>query len=616
MSFANVVVGLPVEGPFDYSVPKDLEKRLKKGMRAGVSFNNKRMLGFVVGIAKKSKVEYTKPLLEIIDAEPLLSKGLLKLTKNIAEYYGCSWGEAIEAALPEAVRNSRVKLDIAGSVSLSKEGKKSNITLIHDSDKLGRWDIYLKEIQKTLARGKSVLFLNTSSNAALNAQEALVKHFNCPFVFMHRGMAVKKTIEDWLQVKNSQISIVLGVISAVFAPLANLGLIIVDEEHSQNYKNDQSPHYNGRDVALMRADIEKIDVILASSSPSLEMMRLVQQKKISYLLLERKKYPEVKIIDMRRQHAAFKKKDILISDSLRMYINEVLEKQGRALVFVNKKGFASSAYCKNCNSLLSCPRCNVILTYHFKENSLLCHYCQYRTDAPLVCPQCNSGYIRYSGLGIEKVESELHRLYPGVKITKIEGLRGEELNKSGIFISTQSGLKAETFNFDLVSVVSLDNILNRVDFRSAEKAFSLLISLLNLTDKALILQTNIPGHYCFEALVKRDFNFFYDKEFALRKQLDFAPFKHFILIKVRGKDNTKVQSKAIDIFAHLSKGISRVSGVALNVNPSEPAKLRDNFYWQVLVKSGNPKKVVKLIKSCLKDVSHSGVIITLDADPL
>jgi len=234
----------------------------------------------------------------------------------------------------------------------------------------------------------------------------------------------------------------------------------------------------------------------------------------------------------------------------------------------------------------------------------------------MICPQCNSSYIRYSGAGIEKIESELHRLYPNAKISRIERPQDLDTNAADIFIASQIALKAKNISFDLVGIVSMDNILNRVDFRSAEKAFSLLIGLLNLTDKNLYIQTDIPTHYCFQALMKKDVNLFYENEIALRKQLNFPPFKHFIYIKIRGKNLDKVQTRAKDFFTALSKMNKDKQTKVLNVNPAQPAKLRDNFYWQILVESGNPKKSIKLIKECLKEFSHSGIIVTIDTDPL
>ncbi|MCM8763209.1 MAG: primosomal protein N', partial [Candidatus Omnitrophica bacterium] len=490
-----------------------------------------------------------------------------------------------------------------------------DITLIHDMEKISRWEIYQKEIQKALDENRTVLFLNTDLDEAQKTETFLRQRFDCSIIFMHRRQRFKKGIEEWLKIKNQKADIILGVRSAIFAPSQNLGLIIIDEEQSQNYKNDQVPHYNSRDVALMRATIEKTKVILASSSPSLEMMQLVKNKKINYLLLERKNYPEVQIIDMRQQRTFYKKREIIISNTLQVAINQALERKGKILLFINRKGFATFAYCRNCNFILRCPRCNVNLAYHFKENLLICHYCNYRQEPAMICPECNSSYIRYSGMGIEKIESELHRIFPRVKILKIERLKDMEENRIDIFISTQIALKTKPASFDLVGVVSVDNSLNRIDFRSAEKTYALLAGLLGLAKETLVIQTNIPTHYCFEALVKKDTNLFYDKELLLRKQLGFPPFKHFISIQVRGKDWEKVESKAKQIFEKLHSKEKNKIGASMNVNPMQPAKLRDNFYWQILIKSANPKKSIKFIRGCIKDISHSGITITIDVDP-
>ena len=612
MLFANIVFGLPIEGPFDYAVPEQLQAKIRKGMRAIVNFNNKKLTGYIVALSDTSKIKQVKPILDMPDEHPILASSILRLTKELSLYYGCSWGEAIETAMPQAIRNSKRRLELTPSFA-SKNKTSANITLIHDPGKQQRWEIYLKEIKNTLNSNKSVLFLNTDLDKTLQAQNTLAKSFNSSIALLHRRMNVAKSTENWLNIKNQKANIVLGVISAVFAPLENLGLIIIDEEQSQNYKNDQTPHYNSRDVALMRAELEGTNIILASSSPSLEMLKLTKNKKISYLLTNKSSSAQIQIIDTRRKSYAYNKKDSIISTSLQVALNQALENKGKILLFVNKKGFASFAHCNNCNFTLRCPRCNIGLTYHFKENELICHYCNHIQEAPMICPQCNSGYIRYSGSGIEKIESELHRLYPNAKIKKIERPEDLELSTADIFIASQIALKVKNLSFDLVGIISVDNILNRIDFRSAEKTFSLLVGLLNLADKNFYIQTNVPTHYCFQALAQRNFNLFYENELALRKQLDFPPFKHFIYIKIRGKDLDKVENRSKDLFAALSKN-NKLR--ALNVAPAQPAKLRDNFYWQILVKTATPKNSVKLIKERLKEFTHSGLIITIDTDPV
>ncbi|MCM8780196.1 MAG: primosomal protein N' [Candidatus Omnitrophica bacterium] len=615
MLFARIVFGLPVQGPFDYSLPDSLKQKAMPGTRAWVNFSYKKALGYIVDVSAKSKIKKVKPVLEMPDDAPVLSPAMLKLTREVSAYYGCSWGEAIETALPEAVRKAKKKLDLA-RYPVQTAARKPQATLVHDADKLQRWDMYKKAIKKTLEEARSVLFLNADLKQMSEAEDILANEFRCSVVPLHRRMPPAKCLENWLRIKNRQADIVLGVISAIFAPLENLGLIIIDEEESQNYKNDQTPHYNARDVALMRARIDKADTILAASSPSLEMMQLVRKKKIDYLTLAKKKFAQVHITDMLRQGRIFKKRDIIISSELQVALGQTLQNKGKALLFVNKRGFASLAFCRNCGFILHCPRCNAALTYHFRQNQLLCRYCNYAQEPPLLCPQCNSSYIRYTGQGIEKIESELHRLWPDAKIMKIDALQDLDIDAADIFISTQTVLKRKGLKFDLVGIVSLDNVLNRIDFRATEKAFGLLVEFSNLTDKSLFVQTHIPGHYCFQALAKGDADLFYNRELALRKQLDFPPFQHFICIKVRGKNAAKTEEKARQIFEELNKISEDRKTSVLSASPAQPSKLRDNFYWQVLIKSNNPKKAVKFIKNSLKNISHSGVIITLDVDPL
>jgi primosomal protein N' (replication factor Y) len=242
---------------------------------------------------------------------------------------------------------------------------------------------------------------------------------------------------------------------------------------------------------------------------------------------------------------------------------------------------------------------------------------------PSICPECNSGYIRYSGLGTEKIESELSRIFPQAKIERLDRQESASSNDADIFISTESIIKETGFNFDLIGILAIDNSLNRVDLRSSEKTFGLLVGLLRLTEKKMLIQTYLPRHYCFKALESKDINIFYDEELKQRKQLGFPPYQHIALVKLRGKKENRVKEASNTLFNRLKKYSESNSKMKTNraikvvsVNPGRPLKLRDNFYWQILIKSRFPLKLAKFLKINLKDFSHSGIIVTVDVDPL
>ncbi|MDP2043591.1 MAG: hypothetical protein Q8K15_00295, partial [Candidatus Omnitrophota bacterium] len=314
-------------------------------------------------------------------------------------------------------------------------------------------------------------------------------------------------------------------------------------------------------------------------------------------------YPEVKVIDLRRLSYAQRKTKPIFSKFLVDALYAVLTEKGKALLLINRKGFATSASCHNCGVALKCPRCNINLVFHFDEEKLKCHHCNFKMDAPSICPSCNAGYIKYAGIGTEKVESELARLFPQARL-------GVD-----IFVATGSVIKHPGINFDLIGVLAIDNSLNRVDFRAAEKTFSLLMGLTNLTAKKIIIQSANAGHHCFQALIKNDPQLFLKEELRQRKQLNFAPFKHMILIKARGADLEKVKKAASDLFERLNK-IKTNSIKMLSLNPGQPEKLRGNFYYQILARASSVEKASGFLKLHLKENHFSGIIVTVDVDPI
>ena len=615
MLYAKVVLGLPVEGPFDYSLPPHFYKRIKVGVRVWIQFRDKRKLGYVVKLTTESDVEQVKPILEIIDDSPILDKNMLLLTKELSDYYGCSWGEAIETALPEGLRKGK---EITNNIEERRDIKdkyNQEAILIHDLDKSARWDIYLKSIKDTINNNRSAIVLFPDINSVLKAKEVIARYLGISPRLLYRKQPGE--LKEWLGVKESQFNIVIGTRSGIFAPVSNLGLVVIDEEQDTVYKQDQVPHYHAREVAFMRIAIEKAKLILGSTSPSLESFYLAKKGKIKYILLPRKRnFPETKIIDMHEVQRYSKGKNIILSKYLQDCIIQTLDAKGKILLFLNRRGFATFASCRNCGMVLKCPRCNINLVYHFKDNILNCAYCNFKMSPPRLCPSCNAAYIRYSGTGTEKIESELSRIFPYVRIRRLDNLQNLDIENADIFISTASIIKRTNYNFALIGILSIDNSLNRIDFRSTEKAFGLLVGLLGLTEKRVLIQTNLPRHYCFQALEKKDMSMFYNAELKQRKQLKFPPYQHFCLVKLRGEKENRVKETSKILFNRLNKYSKNRNIKVVSVNPSQPAKLRGNFYWQILIRAGSPLKIVKFLKLHLKNFSHSGIIVTVDVDPV
>lgn len=619
MLYAKVVLGLAVPGPFDYSVPRHLLKRVKPGARVRVTLRAQKMIGYVVGLTPKTGIKNVKPILELIDDRPILNKAMLELTRRASDYYCCSWGEMIEAALPEDLRRGAAlpqQAAIAQEMppAAVKPGNKNKALLIHDLSKEGRWEVYLKEIKEVINMQKAALMILPDLGQALRAKEVIEAKLGLSSEIAYRKQPREK--DTWLKIKAGDARVVIGTRSAIFSPLAALGLIIIDHEEDQAYKQEQVPHYQVRQAAFFRAEIEGIRLILGSLSPSLESFYLAEEKKIEYLLIPRRNdYPEIKIVDMNNLPFPARKKGLVISPYLQDRIDNVLNAKGKVLLFFNRKGFANLASCRTCGNVLKCKRCNINLVYHFKEKVLSCHHCNFKMPLPDLCPVCNSGYIRYAGSGTEKIESELSRIFPQAKIQRYDDT-GADKADADILIATQAVIKDTYRNFDLVGVIAVDNLLNRLDLRASEKAFAVLTGLLNLTDKSVLIQTRSGGHYCFQAIQDKDPRIFYKQELKQRRQLKFPPYQHTGLIKLRGKNEERVKQAANILFEKLKGNRDGSSPELASVNPSEVPKLRGSYYWQILLKSASVNRLNKFIRINLKELRHSGIIVTVDIDPL
>lgn len=612
---AKILVGLPLEGPFDYRVSTEIKKDIRIGCRVWVQFGFRKMVGYVVGFSDVSRFKEIKPVLFLIDQVPVLDKNMLKLTRDFAEYYCCSWAEAIETSLPEAIRKGRA----VSLIGKNRETAKNNqfpATLIHDFYQDRYWDLLCAEIGNTLKEGKGVLYLVPEKTYLQRKRELLKQLFpDSQTAVLDKGKGIREKLEEWRKIKDGEVDIVLGTRSAVFTPLPHLGLIIVEEEDHPAYKQEQGPFYHCREVAMMRSRQEKLRLILTSRTPSLEAVYLTKSKGFELIRPATKTIlPRAQIIDL-QHYPRRKDTSSVISLPLQDSLQQATAKGERAILFINRKGFSTFLRCKKCGFSLKCPRCNVGLTYHYDKNKLVCRYCHFRTEPLEMCPQCNSDYIRYLGVGTERIESEAHRLFPQAKILRLDSDRKIKPDNFSILIATQIILKEPlSVSADLVAALQIDTALNRLDFRAAEKTFSILVRLLSLAKQKFIIQTHNPQHYSIQAAASADFEMFYKQELKVRRSLGFPPFRHFISVMLRGKSEERVKSAAVYLAEILNK--TKPKSIDLfEAQPDIPAKLRGNYRWCILLKGRNVKSLNHLIRSGIKKFKKkSGIIISVNVD--
>jgi len=309
-----------------------------------------------------------------------------------------------------------------------------------------------------------------------------------------------------------------------------------------------------------------------------------------------------------------RKKKLILSSFLENNIQNTLASGSKTMLFINRKGFSTFIHCKACGYTLKCPRCNVGLVYHYGKKSLSCRFCNYESKVVSICPNCQASYMRYLGLGTEKLESEMHRMFPQAKIRRWDKESAAPQDNFDILISTQMGLRKTSFAVELLGVLSPELSLNRIDFRAAEKTFALLYRLSKLAKEKMIVQTFNPTHYCIQAIRKQNEDYFYKHELKNRKEFGFPPFKHLVQIILRGKNQERVKALSFSLFNQLET-IKKRGIEVYEPTVSIPSKLRGNYYWNILLKGKSIKNICSLIrKPILEYKKKSGVITTVNID--
>jgi len=611
---AKVVVGLPIEGPFDYWVDETLRTQIAVGKRVRIPFGGRKRIGYVVGRTDKSRFPMSrlKSIFSVIDSAPILNDDLLQLTRQVSDYYGCSWGEVIETSLPKALRSGTVvDLPVAGD-SQRQTALPGQIILLQDLNRKQGWDFLLENIHKTIVAEQDVIVLVPEISVLYFTAEIL-KSVSDRVVVLDRKLAAKKELDHWLMAKTKEAKIVLGTRSAVFAPVDHLGLMVVLEEDHPAYKQEQSPFYHGRDVALMRAGKNGCRVILENYAPCPEVWWQAKKGKMKLLFLAAEKSADMQIVDVTEYKS---RRNVLVPVPLRHAIERTVKAGGKVILFLNRKGFSTMTKCPQCQFILRCPRCETNLSYLYAQKKMACGHCNYTADLPDLCPQCRNSYLRSSGVGIEKLESELARIFPQYRLGLYDRDTKNLPMQFDILIATQAVLRVQNqFSAELIGAVHVDSELNRSDFRSAHRTFSLLVQLRQMAREKFIVQTRLPDNYCFKAAMKMDFKGFYREEIKFRRQLSLPPFNHLVSIIVRAAQEKAAFEQTNILYRKMQETIKR--GIMVTEpQPDAMPKLRGKYRFMILVKGKSAEKILLFVYASLKGVKRkSGTIISVNVDP-
>jgi len=502
----------------------------------------------------------------------------------------------------------------------------------------GKTEVYLHAIEAALARGRGALLLVPEIALTPAVAGQFAQRFGYQIAILHSGFTARERAAQWRRIRHGEARVVVATRSGVFAPVQDLGLIIVDEEHDHSYKQDETPRYHGRDVAVMRAQMLGAVVVLGSATPSIESRYNVERGRYTLLELpervEQRPLPTVHVIDMRQEFLETRRQE-LFSRRLLEAIRQRLERHEQVVLLMNRRGFSSFATCRSCGERIQCRNCAVTLTYHRAERRMLCHYCNYAEPVPERCPACGSEYIYFVGYGSERVEEELRRVFPQARIARMDrdtvtGKRQYELILQGfsehaydILVGTQMIAKGHDVpGVTLVGVVSADIGLGLPDFRAAERTFQLLTQAAGRAGRGeipgeVLIQTLSPDHYAIRCAAAQDYPRFYEQELRFRRLMRYPPFTALAKILIRSRK----QDEAWHISQRLAAHFQQLPPEIKLLGPSEAPvpKLKSEYRYQMLLKSTSRRLLNQLLHEARRYAGEQQwppTAVVIDVDPV
>ncbi len=710
-----------VDQNYVYSVPRDLQDKIKVGIRVKISFGKMILEGFVTEINPivsydKSKI---KDILSVVDDTPVLNKEMLLLGKDMSKELLCSLVSAYQVMLPKALKaevNTNIKIKYnkylrriksveeidkyietckydsqisllcrlkEGDILITKmtssintiikygfaeivmeEEKRYNYEGLHNYKKVtltkeqqtvadkvistfgisktfllygvtgsGKTEVYMNIIETAIRNNKTAIMLVPEISLTPQIVGKFISRFGNIISVLHSKLSDAERYDEYRKITEGKSKIVIGTRSAIFVPFTNIGVIIIDEEHTASYKQENHPRYNAKNIALWRSNYHKCPVVLGSATPSLETMARAGNKVYELLTLTSRvgtsTLPKVEIIDMKEE---VKKGNFILSGILKAKIKEKLDKKEQVILLLNRRGYSSVLSCRECGNTLKCPNCDITYTYHKSSNNLKCHYCGKSIPLTSKCPSCGSDNIKDFGLGTEKLEEELHKLYTAsivrmdVDTTSKKGQHEKIIDdfanhKYDILIGTQMIAKGLDFPLvTLVGVISADSSLMIPDFRAGENTFQLLSQVSgragrSTTPGEVIIQTYNKDHYSIELSSRHDYISFYKEEMKIRKLLKYSPYYYMTLVSLSTVDFNNGFNEAGKIGNYLKSKLN--NSIILGPTTASVFKINNIYHYQIIIKyqkEDNLYPALKFIDDMYR--TNTKVKVEFDFDPI
>ncbi len=668
--YLQIVLNVPVNQAFTYLDIDDNDSgESRLGYRAEIKFGNRRTTGFIIAESNEFPAdcgveeEKIRPILRLLDKEAIFTPELVSLARWVSSFYLCSIGEALSAMLPGGKRETD-----AGSFSFTEEAPDttprslseeqsaavegilsstgSRLHYLYGPTGSGKTEVFLQAAERLLSEGKGVIYLVPEIGLTRQVIEAVVARFGQTAAVLHSGLTPSQRLGEWKRILHREARVVIGARSAVFAPVPDLGMIIIDEEHDGSYKSGSTPRYHARQVAMYRSAKCGIPLVMGSATPSAEAWHAMKNNTIIRHTLTRRlaggAMPRIRAINL-----SLLKMDGCISDELSQAIKECIAAKRQAILFLNRRGFTHFFRCNSCGFEMKCKNCSVSLTYHKNEKRLRCHYCGWQTVPPQECPQCGSLDVGYSGFGTEYIEQEVRGKFPNARVVRVDtdnitkkGELQEKLDafRNGeydIMLGTQMVAKGLNFpNLQLVGVILADTGLHLPDFRAAERTFSLITQVAGragrfFPDGLVLVQTYAPDRKPIVCAVNGEIEEFYESELNEREMLDFPPYSRLVRLVFRAPTEAQAEESAAGAVNILRSSLQKIihsdSARAKSAEETEilgPAecpivKIALNWRYQVLLRGNNMGIMQKVAADLLYNYRHSSdVYIECDVDPV
>ena len=735
VAIATVVFAAPPFGPYDYRIGEPYLQSIHPGQRLQVPLGagNRALTGYCIHVeTRRGRFPRLKTIKSIVDEQPLVSRQMLELTRWMADYYICHWGQVLDAVVPAGVRGqagTREQLFLSVSTAVTARltqlklppkqatalrvlaasptpltpqqvaqaanctqgpinalrkkrlvvGERRRIqqadldelavaiedpldlnpdqqraldtiikqiqcpgsatTLVHGITGSGKTEVYIRAIEEVIRGGRQAIVLVPEISLTPQTRQRFRSRFKRVAV-LHSHLSAVERHWHWQRIAQGEVDVVVGARSAVFAPTPRTGLIVLDEEHDSSFKQENVPRYQARDVALKRARIEEIPLVLGSATPSLESW---QQSQLGHFQLVRlphrvlnRTLPDVATVDLRTE---FKKRGSrgAIGRQLHQEMLRALRDGGQVILLLNRRGFSTSIQCPKCGHVVKCDDCDIALTHHREKDHVRCHYCDYQAAAPAQCSECQFDGIRYAGLGTQRLEAEVRRRFPDTVVLRMDS---DSMQRHGshetalarfragevqVLVGTQMIAKGLDFpNVTLVGVVNADTALHFPDFRAAERTFQLVTQVAGRTGRGdkggrVLVQTFSPEHPAIQAAARHDYLAFAKTELPTRQQFGYPPFGRMIRLIIQGPVEGIAEGFAEQLSDRLTTSIAQSPATVRLLGPAAApiAKLRGKFRFHLLLHAGDGGALRGLAAAVTQNMKlPSDVQLIVDVDPL